>query len=315
MHSSAEGAWIAFEAEEHYTVEPPGFAWDATMRKGILPIARGRDMYATGEGYMLIRAGSLFTVVDARGPEMVQGSMMRYLSEMIWFPTAFLGEHIAWEAVDDDSSRVTLTNRGRSVSATMYFDEEGRFRDFVGERYRTVEGATTSRRGRPRPTSTGSWRVSSFRSGEGPSGSLRRATSSTPTSLSPPWNTTWPGKLLAGHIMTTEAVPRGRPRLTFVCELDRAHLTELFSEGSVIDDLKALGAHVLLMLSDFSPERADVVKGLNVASVGSMKLTRFAAQQLHWFRVSDGKVTEYWAVRDELAHGEAARGYALKVLA
>ena len=89
--------------------------------------------------------------------------------------------------------------------------------------------------------------------------------------------------------------------MTFVCELDRVHLTELFSEGSLIDDLKALGAHVLLMLSDFSPERTDVVKGLNVASVGSMKLTRFAAKQSHRFCVSDGKVTEYWPVRNELA--------------
>ena len=27
---------------------------------------------------------------------------------------------------------------------------------------------------------------------------------------------------------------------------------------------------------------------------------RFAVQQSHWFRVSDGKVTEHWAVRDDL---------------
>ncbi|MGI8911649.1 MAG: ester cyclase [Rubrobacteraceae bacterium] len=27
---------------------------------------------------------------------------------------------------------------------------------------------------------------------------------------------------------------------------------------------------------------------------------RFAAQQVHWFRVADGKVAEHWAVRDDL---------------
>jgi hypothetical protein len=140
MHPSAQGAWIPLEAEEHYTAEPPGFVWDATMRKGPLPIVRGRDMYANGEGSMLIKAGSLFTVVDDSGPEMDQGSMMRYLSEMIWFPTAFLGDNVTWEPTDDNSARVTLTDGGRSISATMYFDEEGRITDFVAKRYRTVEG-------------------------------------------------------------------------------------------------------------------------------------------------------------------------------
>jgi steroid delta-isomerase-like uncharacterized protein len=27
---------------------------------------------------------------------------------------------------------------------------------------------------------------------------------------------------------------------------------------------------------------------------------RFAVQQVHWFRVADGKVAEHWAVRDDL---------------
>jgi predicted ester cyclase len=27
---------------------------------------------------------------------------------------------------------------------------------------------------------------------------------------------------------------------------------------------------------------------------------RLAAQQVHWFRVADGKVAEHWAVRDDL---------------
>jgi hypothetical protein len=140
MHPGAEGAWVPLNAEEHYTVEPPGFVWDVTLRKGPLPLARGRDMYAGGKGNMLIKAGSLFTVVYSRGEEMDQGSMMRYLSEMIWFPTAFLGENVSFEAVDENSARVTLTDGGKSVSATMYFDQEGRFQDFVTKRYRTVEG-------------------------------------------------------------------------------------------------------------------------------------------------------------------------------
>jgi hypothetical protein len=89
---------------------------------------------------MLIKAGSLFTVADSRGEEMDQGSMMHYLSEMIWFPTVFLAENVSFELVDENSARVTLTDGGRSATGTMYFDQEGRFTDFVAKRYRTVEG-------------------------------------------------------------------------------------------------------------------------------------------------------------------------------
>ena len=70
-----------------------------------------------------------------------------------------------------------------------------------------------------------------------------------------------------------------QPRLTFACELDRVRLTALFSDASVIEDLKALGAHVILMLSDLSPERADVVQQLNVAGVPAVAVSLLPAEE------------------------------------
>jgi hypothetical protein len=49
--------------------------------------------------------------------------------------------------------------------------------------------------------------------------------------------------------------------LTFACELDPARLAALFAGSSVIEDLLALRARVALMFSDFSDERAEVVRG------------------------------------------------------
>jgi hypothetical protein len=51
---------------------------------------------------------------------------------------AFLGENISWKAIDDHSAEVTLIQEGRSVSATMYFDQEGKPVNFVAKRYRMV---------------------------------------------------------------------------------------------------------------------------------------------------------------------------------
>ncbi|MDT8307475.1 MAG: hypothetical protein RRC07_16200, partial [Anaerolineae bacterium] len=57
------------------------------------------------------------------------------LNEMMWFPTAYLGDNITWAAIDDHSARVTLTDKGESVSAVLTFDAEGRLTNFIAERY------------------------------------------------------------------------------------------------------------------------------------------------------------------------------------
>lgn len=57
------------------------------------------------------------------------------------------------------------------------------------------------------------------------------------------------------------------PRLTFFCELDSAGLQDLFSDGSVIQELASLKASVSLGLVDLEPERAEIVRRLNRAGV------------------------------------------------
>ena len=65
-----------------------------------LPLLRARDEYRLGRGRMYAKLTALITVFDVQGEKLDQGAMVRYLSEMIWFPTAFLGENITWQAVD-----------------------------------------------------------------------------------------------------------------------------------------------------------------------------------------------------------------------
>jgi hypothetical protein len=140
MRQSARQPWMKFDAEEYYSVNPPGFLWVGTMRKGGFPLVRARDRYRDGKGNMQIKLGTIFTIADATGEEMDQGSMMRYLNEMMWFPTAFLEANVSFEPVDQTSAKVTLTDVGKHVTATMYFDEEGRATNFVAPRYREVSG-------------------------------------------------------------------------------------------------------------------------------------------------------------------------------
>lgn len=134
--------WLPLDAEEYYAVQPPGFVWDARLHLGPLPVGRARDMYANGRGSMLIKAASLITVANASGEAMDQGSMLRYLNEMMWFPTALLGDNISFQAIDDTSARITLTDHGRTATATMSFDAEGRLIEFVAKRSAMAAGGS-----------------------------------------------------------------------------------------------------------------------------------------------------------------------------
>lgn len=139
----ADRPWIPMTAEERYTVDPPTLTWNAKFRLFGLPLMRGRDHYEAGEGHMFGKLAGLFTIFDARGEQLNQATMVRYLNEIMWFPTAFLSKHIEWEAVDDHSAAVTFTDAGKSVSAVMYFDAEGRLTNFKTMRYQEKDGNFT----------------------------------------------------------------------------------------------------------------------------------------------------------------------------
>jgi hypothetical protein len=91
FRQNAQQPWMNLDAEEYYSVNPPGFVWVGTMRKAGFPLVRARDRYRAGKGNMRLKLGTIFPIANATGEAMDQGSLTRYLSEMIWFPTAFLG--------------------------------------------------------------------------------------------------------------------------------------------------------------------------------------------------------------------------------
>jgi hypothetical protein len=138
IRKDATQPWMNFEAKQYYSINPPNFVWVAYMKFFGLPLIRVRDYYIEGRGNILVKALSLFTVADSGGDKMGQGAMMRYLNEMMWFPSAFLGKNIFFESIDTSSAKVTLNDMGKSVTAIMYFDEEGKLINFIAPRYRDM---------------------------------------------------------------------------------------------------------------------------------------------------------------------------------
>lgn len=137
---SPDGRWMPFEAEQYYTTEVPAFIWYTTMKPVPFFSITGRDKYRQGWGNMLIKLLSIVPVVDATGEELDQGTLVRYLNEMMWFPSAALNEYIRWEAIDNTSARAVMEYKGVSGSAVFYVNRKGEITNMVADRYREVGG-------------------------------------------------------------------------------------------------------------------------------------------------------------------------------
>ncbi|MCW5859565.1 MAG: hypothetical protein KIS63_14795 [Caldilineales bacterium] len=128
--------WLDITADEYYTVDEPGFVWDATFYMAGVPFMRIRDRYTDGEGNIRMTVWSLVPAMDRRSAGLNQGALLRYFNELAtWFPAALLKDNVTYRAIDDETAEVTFTDRGQSVSAILYVDAEGRLTNFIADRY------------------------------------------------------------------------------------------------------------------------------------------------------------------------------------
>jgi hypothetical protein len=141
FRKAADQPWMPVTAVQTFTTDPPGFTWKARFKLAGLPLMSALDSYQDGHGHMFGKLAGLFTIFDARGEEIDQGTLVRYLGEMIWFPTAFLSEEIAWQAVDEHTAQFTYTGNGKTTSACLTFDEAGRPILFNALRYGEFNGS------------------------------------------------------------------------------------------------------------------------------------------------------------------------------
>ena len=59
-------------------------------------------------------------------PELNQGELLRFFAEAVWCLTSLLpSQGVIWEAIDQHSSRATLTYRKITASVVFQFDTEG----------------------------------------------------------------------------------------------------------------------------------------------------------------------------------------------
>ncbi len=128
-------AWKMAEAEQYTSMNVPAFIW--TVKMDMMPLVkiRGRDKFVEGKGEMLIKLNSLINVVKEKGERMDEGTLQRFLGEIVWYPSMALSPFITWDPIDELSAKATMNYKGTSGSGTFHFNEDGDFIKFVAHRF------------------------------------------------------------------------------------------------------------------------------------------------------------------------------------
>ncbi|HEY1115568.1 MAG TPA: DUF6544 family protein [Chitinophagaceae bacterium] len=143
MRTTREGKWMPVSAEQYFTVDQPGFIWVADVKAAPGLHLMGRDLYRDGHGHMLIKALSLYPVANNRGATVDQGTLLRYLAEIAWFPSAALAPYIKWQPVDAHRAMATMHYGDITASGVFGFTSDGDMESFSALRfYDRKEGAT-----------------------------------------------------------------------------------------------------------------------------------------------------------------------------
>ncbi len=140
MRTQPDTAWMPFQAQYVYTTDQPGFIWYARVKAAPLIYLLGRDKYYQGEGSMLIKLLGVVDVANEQGKEIDQGTLLRFLAEMMWYPSAALNPYIEWEEIDRLSARAAMNYQGVNGSGVFRFNEQGDVVEFRAERPRAVDG-------------------------------------------------------------------------------------------------------------------------------------------------------------------------------
>ena len=128
--------WYSAEALQYTFTEAPAFIWTVDLSMMPLVHIQGRDKFEDGKGEMLIKLNSLVNVVNEKGVKINEGTLQRFLGELVWFPSLALSPFIQWEALDDLSAKATMTYEGTTGSGVFYFNKAGDFVKFIAMRHK-----------------------------------------------------------------------------------------------------------------------------------------------------------------------------------
>ncbi len=147
IRARPQGGWMPFRAEQVNAFAPAArWFYIESSLYGVVPFD-GLHRYVGDTATMHIKALSLFTVADAKGPEMDQSETVTLFNDMcVLAPATLIDRRIRWQAIDLFSVRARFSNGGHDVSALLYFNPRNELVNFCSDdRYQSADGKSYQR--------------------------------------------------------------------------------------------------------------------------------------------------------------------------
>ena len=148
IRSAPDAAWMPFEAEQQSFADDPTRLFLMRARMFGVPVQAFHRLI-DGHATMQVKVAGVVPMADERGDEMDRAETVTLFNDMcIVAPGTLVGPNITWEAVDASTARARFTLRGHSITATLFFDTDGRLVNFESDdRSRlSPDGTVTKRR-------------------------------------------------------------------------------------------------------------------------------------------------------------------------
>lgn len=123
--------WFTFRSEQYNFFDEPArlFFMKGKMFGIIVP---GYHKYVNGKASMDIRLFGLFPVEQHSGGVMNRTETVTYFNDIcLMAPAALIDKRIKWEYIDENTVKARFVNGGNDISATLFFDDDGRLINFL----------------------------------------------------------------------------------------------------------------------------------------------------------------------------------------
>jgi hypothetical protein len=92
----------------------------------------GYHRYSNAKATMDIRLFGLFPIVQQSGEIMDKTETVTLFNDMcLMVPATLIDKRILWQAIDRNSTQASFTNQGITITATLYFNEQGQLINFL----------------------------------------------------------------------------------------------------------------------------------------------------------------------------------------